>query len=182
MNFTRIGMPDLATIRFFRYPARKEGFVESTRSMRSVISLAIALAIAVALMLWPVLSDRRPGFLAGKPRRQALSILSRRRLKNSHFPLEGTEFGEPGEVALVRGDHRRAPSRGAHRNQRIVCQTSLPDLFVAISSRQARPHSSGLSPVTEGGKQNPFDPVEVALHSFQRLSNAARCSSIEFLA
>jgi hypothetical protein len=121
------------------------------------------------------------GFLAGKPRRQALSILSRRTLKNSHLPLEGTEFGEPGEIALVRGDHRRAPSRGAHRNQRIVCQTSLPDLLVAISSRQARQSSSGLSPVTEGRNQNPFDPVEVALHSFQRLSNAARCSSIEFL-
>src|ERR1700730_15271826 len=58
------------------------------------------------------------GFLAGKLRSQALSILSRRTLKNSHLPLEGTKFGEPGEVAL---------------------------------------------------------------HSFQRLSNAARCSSIEFL-
>jgi hypothetical protein len=102
------------------------------------------------------------GLLAGKPRSQALSILSRRTLKNSHLPLEGTKFGEPGEVALVRGDHRRAPSRGAHRNQRIVCQTSLPDLLVAISSRQARQYSSGLSPVTEGRNQNPFDPVEVA--------------------
>jgi hypothetical protein len=120
------------------------------------------------------------GFLAGKPRRQALSILSRRTLKNSHLPLEGTKFGEPGEVALVRGDHRRAPSRGAHRNQRIVCQTSLPDLLGAISSCQARPYSSGLSPVTEGRNQNPFD-LEVALHSFQRLSDAARCCSIEFL-
>src|SRR6266404_3697918 len=88
-------------------------------------------------------------------------------LKNAQFPLKGAKFGEPGKVALVRGDHRHAHSRGAHRNQRIVCQTSPPDLFVAISSRQARQYSSGLSPVTEGRNQNPFDPVEVALHSFQ---------------
>ena len=66
MNFTRIGMPDLATIRFFRYSAREGGFVESTRSMRGVISLAIALAIAVALMLWPVPPDARHCF----PRRK----------------------------------------------------------------------------------------------------------------
>src|ERR1700674_2068523 len=121
------------------------------------------------------------GFLAGKPRRQAISMLSGRTLKNSHLPLEGTKFGEPGEVALIRGDHRRAHSRGARRNQRIVCQTSVPDRFVAISSRQARQYSSGLSPVTEGRNQNPFDPVEVALHSCQRLSNAARRSSDLFL-
>jgi hypothetical protein len=178
MNFTRIGMPDLATMRFFRYPAREGGFVESTRSMRGVIYLAIALAIAVARMLWPVLLDRRHWFPHRKTKKTSPPDVHERiatcrwKARNSASLAKSRSF---------RGDHRRAPSRGAHRNQRIVCQTSLPDLFVAISSRQARQYSSGLSPVTEGGKQNPFDPVEVALHSFQRLSNAARCSSIEFL-
>src|SRR4029077_15391506 len=121
------------------------------------------------------------GFLAGKPRRQAVSILSRPTLKNRHLPWEGTKFGEPGEAALVRGDHRRAHSRGAHRNQRIVFETSLPDLFVTNPRRHERPYSSGCGPVSEGRNQNPFDPVEVALHSFQRLSNTARCCSTEFL-
>ena len=42
-------------------------------------------------------------------------------LKDTQFPLKGAEFGESGEVPLVRRNHRRSHSRGAHRNQRIIC-------------------------------------------------------------
>ena len=74
---------------------------------------------------------------------------SRRASKRGHLPLEGAKLGEPAEISFVGRDHSDTQSPRAHRDQCVIGQTSLPDLFVMILGRQASKRSPGLSPVAK---------------------------------
>ena len=98
-----------------------------------------------------------------------------------HFPLEGAKLGEPAEVSFVGCDHSDAQSPRAHRDQCVIGQSSLSDLFVMILDRQASKHSAGLSPVAEIRDQDTLRPVKISLQAFHNLTVAVGRTSIKFL-
>src|ERR1700722_17975468 len=111
---------------------------------------------------------------------RSVRFASRRVSKRGHLPLEGAKLGEPAEISFVGRDHSDAQSPRAHRDQCVIGQTSLPDLFVMIPGRQASKHSPGLSPVPKIRNQDSLRPVEISLQAFYNLTIAIVCASIEF--
>jgi hypothetical protein len=80
-----------------------------------------------------------------------------------YLPLKCAKFSEPTVVSLIGSEYSDAKPPGAHRNQCVVGQAPLSDLFVIIFGRQPSKHSTGLSPVAEIGYQDSFHPVKISL-------------------
>jgi hypothetical protein len=58
-------------------------------------------------------------------------------LDDDELPPECAEFRETTVVALIGGEHPYAQSPETHRNQRVVGQPPLSDLFVIVFLPQA---------------------------------------------
>src|SRR5271154_7098001 len=56
-------------------------------------------------------------------------------LNHGQFPSKSPELCQLSKISLIGCDNANAHSRRAHRNQGIICQTSLPDLLVAVFGR-----------------------------------------------
>src|SRR5271165_6532979 len=72
-------------------------------------------------------------------------------LDGGHLPMKCAKFGEPAVVAFIGGEYPNAQPPGAHRNQCVVGQPPLSNLFVVVLGRQASKHSARLSPIAEIG-------------------------------
>ena len=97
----------------------------------------------------------------------------------SHLPLEPAEFGELPEIPLIRGHDADAAPSGTHRDQSIVREPTLSDLFVAVFSGEAGQHFARLSPVTEIRHQDSFRPAEISLQSFHRITRSFAGARVE---
>jgi hypothetical protein len=102
-------------------------------------------------------------------------------LNADSLPLKCAEFGQPTVIALIGGEHSDAQPPGAHRNQCVVGQPPLSDLFVMIFGRQPSKHSAGLSPVAEIGYQESFHPVKISFQSLYHAPLPLTSAGVEFL-
>src|SRR5271165_6153365 len=101
-------------------------------------------------------------------------------LQGDHLPLKCTEFGEPTVVTFIGGEHPYAQPPGAHRNQCVVGQPPLSNLFVSVFLPQPSKHSAGLSPVTEIGYQESFHPVKISFQSLNHAPLPVTSTCVEF--
>jgi hypothetical protein len=66
--------------------------------------------------------------------------------KTSKLPPKRTKLSESAEVPLVDGPHCDAYSAGTHRNECIIGQSPLADLFVIIFFSKAGKHPGRPAP------------------------------------
>ena len=95
-------------------------------------------------------------------------------------PREGAELGQASKVAPIEGDQADSGARDRHREERIVGETRLANLFIAISGSEACENFAGLGPVGEVGDQDAASTMEVALETLDGAAIACRRSGIEF--
>jgi hypothetical protein len=96
------------------------------------------------------------------------------------LPLEGAKPGEPAEVSFVGCDHSYAQSPCAYRDQCIIGQSALSDLFVVMLGRQASQHSAGMSQVAEIRHQDTLRPVKISFQALHNLTVAVGGTGIKF--
>ena len=104
---------------------------------------------------------------------------------NSHLdigqsPLNWAEFGEPTKVSFIGGEQLDAQPPRAYRHQRVVGQSSLPDLLITILGRQPSQHFAGLSPIADIRHQDALHSVKTSRQSLNYAPLAVTGNSIKF--
>src|SRR5882724_10471285 len=91
-------------------------------------------------------------------------------LEGNNLPLKPSKFSQPAEVALIGCHHFDPQPSGAHGNQGIVGQPSLPNSFVVILRSQSIQHSPRMNPVIKIWNQNSLRSIKIPLQSLDSVT------------
>jgi hypothetical protein len=106
-------------------------------------------------------------------------LMQDRVLYGRQLPLKRPEFGQPSKISFVGGnDADAAPSR-THRDQSIVSEPPLSDLFVAVFSGEVDEYPARLGPVAEIRHKDSFRPLKIPFQSLHRFARSFLSARVE---
>jgi hypothetical protein len=96
------------------------------------------------------------------------------------FPLKLAKFRESREFPIVHGDNADSLSARTHRNQSVIGETFLANLFVIVFGRKPREYISGIAPILQVRNYDSACLLKIVLQPLNRAMGLFIRAGIKF--